>query len=456
MSYDLIVIGAGPGGYVAAVRAAQLGAKVALVEKDQPGGTCLNRGCIPTKALTAACDVLRNIEDSKRFGIVVENYTVDFGGVMAHKERTVSQLVKAVEFLFKKNKIDVIKGVAKIVSPTAVQVTGAEGEVVLEGKYLLIATGSEALHFPALNYDGERIITSDELLALKEIPGSLLVVGGGVVGCEFASIFAQLGSKVTVVDIMPRLIPNEDEEISEELERHLKRARVKIMTGKEIGTIQRTEAGTVAKLADGTELEAEMALLSLGRRPYTTGLNLAEVGVETDRGAVVVNDYLQTNIPNIYAIGDVTRRVMLAHVASAQGLRAVENIFGEKKPMEYAVVPNAIFTHPEIASVGLTEAKAQEEGKNPKVGKIFFKSSGKALTVNETAGFVKIVVDADDTVIGGQIIGPHASDLIHEVALAVQNRLKVDAITATIHAHPTLAEMVLEAAEDVHGRAIHK
>lgn len=456
MSYDLIVIGAGPGGYVAAVRAAQLGGKVVLVEKDQPGGTCLNRGCIPTKALTAACEVLRNIEDSKRFGIVVENYSVDFAGVMAHKERTVSQLVKAVEFLFKKNKIDVIKGVAKVVNPTTVQVRGADGEQMLEGKHLLIATGSEALHFPALNYDGERIITSDEMLELKEIPESLLVVGGGVVGCEFASIFAEMGSKVTVVDIMPRLIPNEDEEVSQELERHLKRARVKILTEKKIETIQRTETGIVAKLGDGTEVEAALALLSLGRKPYTAGLGLEEVGVMMDRGAVVVNEYLQTNIPNIYAIGDVTRRVMLAHVASAQGLRAVENIFGEKKPMEYEVIPNAIFTHPEIASVGLTEAKAKEDGKNPKVGKIFFKSSGKALTVNETAGFVKIVVDADDVVIGGQIIGPHASDLIHEIALAVQHKMKVDAITATIHPHPTLAEMVLEAAEDVHGRAIHK
>jgi dihydrolipoamide dehydrogenase len=255
---------------------------------------------------------------------------------------------------------------------------------------------------------------------------------------------------------MPRLIPNEDEEISQELERHLKRARVKIQTEKKIETIQCTETGIVAKLADGTEIVAAMALLSLGRKPYTAGLGLEEVGVEMDRGAVVVNEYLQTNISNIYAIGDVTRRVMLAHVASAQGLRAVENIFGEKMlPMEYEVIPNAIFTHPEIASVGLTEAKALEDGRNPKVGKIFFKSSGKALTVNETAGFVKIVVDEDDVVIGGQIIGPHASDLIHEVALVVQNKLKVDAITTTIHAHPTLAEMVYEAAEDVHGRAIH-
>lgn len=456
MSYDVVVIGAGPGGYVAAVRVAQLGGKVALIEKDQPGGTCLNRGCIPTKALTASCSVLRDLEDAKRFGINVENYSPDMGGIMAHKERTVSQLVKAIEMLFKKNKIDVFKGAARIVNPTTVEVTGTEGQQMVEGKNLLIATGSTAMHFPALNYDGERIVTSDEILQLQEIPESLLVVGGGVVGCEFAGIFAQLGSKVTVVDIMPRLIPNEDEEVSDELERYFKRARIKILTEKKIETIQRTESGVVAKLTDGSEVEASMALLSLGRVPYTEGLGLAEVGVEMERGGVVVNEYMQTNIPNIYAIGDVTRKVMLAHTASAQGICAAHNIMGEHVEMDYDVIPNAIFTSPEIASVGLTEAKAKEKGLNPKVGKVYFKSSGKALTIIEQAGFVKLVVDENDTVIGGQIIGPHASDLIHEVAVAVKNKLNVEAITSTVHAHPTLAEMIYEAAEDVHGMAIHK
>ncbi|AZR72900.1 dihydrolipoyl dehydrogenase [Anoxybacter fermentans] len=456
MSYDLIVIGAGPGGYVAAIRAAQLGGKVAIVEKDAPGGTCLNRGCIPTKALTASCDVLRKIKDGKRFGINVENYSVDFEKIMAHKERTVKQLVKGIEFLFKKNKIDVYKGMARIIDPNTVQVSGEEGTQKISGKNLIIATGSIPQTFPNMNYDGERIITSEEILNLKEVPESLLVVGGGVIGCEFASIFTELGSKVTVVDIMPRLIPNEDKEISAELERQFKRARIKVQTGVKIETIERTDDGIVAKLENGTVIEAQMALLSLGRLPYTEGLGLDELGVTLNRGAVVVNEYLETNIPNIYAVGDVTGKVMLAHVASAQGIRAVENIFKEKKPMNYDVIPSCIFTHPEIGTVGLTEAKAKEKGLNPKIGKFFFKANGKALTINEPNGFVKIVADENDIIVGAQIIGPHASDLIHELALAVQNKLTVSAITLTIHAHPTLAETVLEAVEDIYRKAVHK
>ncbi len=452
--YDLLVIGAGPGGYVAAIRAAQLGKKVAIVEKESPGGTCLNKGCIPTKALTASCQVLRNIKDARRFGINVEDYSIDFPKIMSHKERTVSQLVKGIEFLFKKNKIDVYKGIGKLIDPNTIQVSGAE-EQKITGEYVIIATGSEATTFPALNFDGERIITSDEILQLTEIPESLLIVGGGVVGCEFAGIFADLGSKVTVVDIMPRLIPNEDEELSQELERFFKRAKIKVLTDTKIESIEKTVSGIVAKFADGTETEATLALLSLGRRPYTHNLGLEEVGVKLDRG-VVIDEYMQTNIPNIYAIGDVTNKVMLAHVASAQALRVVENIFGEKKSMSYEVIPSCIFTHPEIASVGMTEVAARDKGLNPTVGKFFFKGIGKAVTINETNGFAKVVVDKNEVVIGAQIIGPHASDLIHEYALAVENKMTIDAITQTIHAHPTLAEALLEAAEDVHGMAVHK
>ena len=456
MIYDLIVIGAGPGGYVAAIRAAQLGGKVAIVEKDHLGGTCLNRGCIPTKALTASCELLRKLKEGKRFGINVENFSVDMAGVLAHKERTVNQLVKGIEFLFKKNNISVYKGSAKILNPETVEVSTTEGTEAISTKKILIATGSVALTFPQFNYDGERIVTSDEILNLTEIPASLLVVGGGVVGCEFASIFAELGSKVTVVDIMPRLIPNEDEELSQELERYFKRERIKIMTDKKIESIERVEDGVLAKLADGTTFEASMALLSLGRKPYIDGLGLEELGVIVERGGIVVNEYLETNIPNIYAIGDVTKQIMLAHYASAQGICAAENIMGERRAFSGEVVPNAIFTNPEIASVGLTEARASELGLNPKVGKFFFKGIGKAVTMNEQNGFVKVVTDSDTIVIGAQIIGPHASDLIHELAIALQNKLSIHAISTTIHAHPTLSEAVLEAAEDVLGQAVHK
>lgn len=456
MNYDVIVIGAGPGGYVAAIRAAQLGAKVAIVEKDTPGGTCLNRGCIPTKALTASADLLRKIKDGKRLGITVENYSIDFSKVMAHKERTVKQLVKGIEFLFKKNKLDHYQGIAKIIDKNTVQVTSETDIQEISGKNLIIATGSSAMTFPAMNYDGERIITSDEILQLTEIPESLLVVGGGVVGCEFAGIFSELGSKVTVVDIMPRLIPTEDEELSQELQKHFKRARIKVLTDTRIETIERTDDGIVAKFTDGSTVEAAMALLSLGRRPYIEGLGLEEIGIQLEKNAVVVDEFLQTNLPNIYAIGDVTNKVMLAHVASAQGILVAENIMTENKPMNYDVIPACIFTHPEIASVGLTEVQAKEGGLTPRTGKFLFKVNGKALTINEQSGFVKIVADENDIIIGGQIIGPHASDLIHELTLAVANKLTVEEITTTIHAHPTLAETILEAAEDIHGRAVHK
>lgn len=457
MLYDVVIVGAGPGGYVAAIRAAQMGAKVAVIEKDRLGGTCLNQGCIPTKALTASCGAVRNIKDAKRFGIKIDSYSVDFGKVMKHKERTVAQLVKGIEFLMKKNEIDVIEGAGKFIDNETVQVTGPEGTQEIKGKHMIIATGSMAVHFPSLNYDGERIVTSDEILELKEIPESLLIVGGGVVGSEFAGIFAELGSKVTVVDIMPRLVPNEDEEVSEELLRYFKRVRIKVQTEARIQKIERTDDGIIATLEDDSTIEASMALLSLGRRPCTESLGLEEIGVEMNRDAVVVNEYLQTNIPNIYAIGDVTNKVMLAHVASMQGICAAENIIGDvMKEMKYDVIPNAIFTHPEIGSVGLTEAEAKEKGMEPQVGKFLFKGNGKALTINEQLGFVKIVADQDDRVVGGQIVGPHASDLIHEIALAIENKLTVSDITSTIHAHPTLAEAVMEAAEDVHGRSIHQ
>ena len=456
MSYDLIVIGAGPGGYVAAIRAAQMGKKVAIVEKDSVGGTCLNRGCIPTKALTASCDVLRNIKDSRRFGIKVDGYDIDLSKVMAHKNRTVKRLVKGINVLFKKNKIDHFQGEGKLVDKNRVAIIGDETKEIT-GDYIIIATGSKARTFPNMNYDGEKILTSKEILELDHIPESLLVVGGGVVGCEFASIFSEMGSKVTVADIMPRLIPQEDKDLSKELERHFKRARIKTRTGVAIESVKATVDGIIANLEDGSTIEADLALLSLGRLPYTKGLGLEELDIELENGAIQVNEYLQTNVENIYAVGDVTNKVMLAHVASTQGLKAVQNIFGdEKEAMEYDVIPACIFTHPEIGSVGQTEEELKTMGIKPQVGRFNFKGNGKALTINEQNGFVKVVADVNDIIKGAQVIGPHAADLIHELALAVENGLTVKEVTGTIHAHPTLSESVMEAVEDLHGLAIHK
>jgi dihydrolipoamide dehydrogenase len=454
--YDIAIVGGGPGGYVAAIRAAQLGADVCLIEMEDLGGTCLNWGCIPTKALTATCDVVRNIKDARRFGVKVDGYEVDWNNVSKSMNRKVSQLVKGIEYLIKNNEIDFVSGKASFKDKEVLAIEGDEKVSEVEAKNIIIATGSKPIVFPDFNYDGEKVVTSKELLALTELPESLLIVGAGVIGCEFASIFATVGVKVTVVDVMPRLLPTEDEEISKNLARSFKRARIKFKPETKIKEIVTTDEGVEATLEDGDSLEAEMALVAIGRKPYTDGLNLDAIALETENGAIPINDYLETAEKGVYAIGDVTDKIQLAHVASKQGLVAVENILKEEKEMDYKVVPNTIFTHPEVASVGINEKEAQEEGGEIKVGKFFFKGNGKAVTINETQGLVKIIADAEDeTILGGHIIGPHASDLIHEIALAIKNGLTIEEVADMIHAHPTLAEAVLEAAEDTLDKAIH-
>ncbi|MCK8817729.1 dihydrolipoyl dehydrogenase [Natroniella sulfidigena] len=454
--YQIAIIGGGPGGYVAAIKAVQLGANVCLIEKEQLGGTCLNWGCIPTKALTASCDVVRNIKNARRFGVKVNDFEIDWTNISRNKDRSVRQLVKGVEYLMEKNQIDLISGTASFKDKDLLQVEQEDETVEVKAENVIIATGSKPLTLDPFNYDGEKIVTSKELLALEELPESLLIVGAGVIGTEFASIFATLGVKVTVVDVMSRLLPMEDQEISANLARAFRRARIDVQTEKEISQIERTEAGIIATLADGEELEADLALLAIGRVPYAEGLNLDAIGLELEDGAIKVDQYLETEVDGVYAIGDVTDEIQLAHVASKQGMVAVENILGDKKEMDYSVVPNTIFTHPEVASVGMTEKEAKEQGIEVEIGKFDFKGNGKAVTLNETQGLVKIVADGEDgTIVGGHIVGPHASDLIHELALALQQELTVEEVTEMIHAHPTLAEAVLEAAEDTIGDAIH-
>ncbi|WP_408955960.1 dihydrolipoyl dehydrogenase [Natroniella sp. ANB-PHB2] len=454
--YQIAIIGGGPGGYVAAIKAAQLGANVCLIEKEQLGGTCLNWGCIPTKALTASCDVIRNIKNARRFGVKVNDFEVDWTNISKNKERSVRQLVRGVEYLMEKNQIDLISGVASFKDKNLLEVEKEDETVEVKADNVIIATGSKPLILDQFNYDGEKILTSRELLALEELPDSLLIVGAGVIGTEFASIFATLGVKVTVVDVMSRLLPMEDQEISANLARAFRRARIDVQTEKEISQIGRNEAGVTATLADGEELEADLALLAIGREPYAEELNLDAIGLELENGAIKVDQYLETEIDGVYAIGDVTAKIQLAHVASKQGIVAVENILGDKKEMDYDVIPNTIFTHPEVASVGLTEEEAKEEGIEVEVGKFSFKGNGKAVTLNETQGLVKIVANArDGSIIGGHIVGPHASDLIHEITLALQTSLKVEEVAEMIHAHPTLSEAILEAAEDTVGYSIH-
>lgn len=460
MSYDLCVVGGGPGGYVAAIRAAQLGAKVALVEKENVGGTCLNWGCIPTKALVASTSVLADMKNAESFGLSADNVSYDFGKIMARKDAIVAQLVKGIGFLLKKNNVELFQGTGRLLGPGQVEVSSDGETQVVEAAKVILATGSEPALIRALNYNGNTVITSQEALALTEVPESLLVIGGGVIGCEFAMIFAELGTEVTIVEALERVLPMVDEEISKRMKMTLKKRKITLHTGKMIEKVEDADGGIVATLADGSEIRAAKALISIGRTFNTKGLGLEEAGVELgQRGEILVDDFLATNLDGVYAIGDVTNKVQLAHVASAQGIVCVENLFGKKdapKAMDYRVVPSCIFTSPEIATVGITEAEAEAKGLEVNVGKFPFQALGKAACIGHTDGFVKIVADkSTDKVLGVHIMGPHATDLIAEGALAIQMGVTVGELAATIHAHPTLAESLMEAAEAVHGLSVH-
>jgi len=458
MSYNIVVIGAGPGGYVAAIRAAQLGAKVAVIEKDEVGGTCLNRGCIPTKTLTYGAEVLNHVRRAAEFGISTGEVTVDFGRLMERKNKVVSQLVTGVNYLIKKNKIDLIKGTARMQAPGNVGVTAAGGEeTILTAENIIIATGTEPALISNLGYDGELVLTSNEALNIESIPEKFLVIGGGVIGCEFACIFNALGSKVTVLEVMPTVLPVVDKEVAKTMQGLLKRQGITVKTKANILEVKKSAGVVTAVLESGEEIAAGRALISVGRTMNSRGLGLEEAGVAVGRrGEIIVNDKLETSVPGIYAIGDITGKVQLAHVASAQGLVAVDNILGRPRVMDYRVVPNCIFTCPEVAGVGLTTQEAQEKGIAMKSGKFPFIASGKAKAMGETDGFVKILADPEsDQVLGVHIVGPHATDLIAEAALAIRMKVTVKQLTETIHAHPTLSEAVLEAAEAVHGMSIH-
>ncbi|HHY58991.1 MAG TPA: dihydrolipoyl dehydrogenase, partial [Clostridia bacterium] len=423
MEYDVIIVGGGPGGYVAAIRAAQLGAKVAVVEKDNLGGTCLNRGCIPTKALVASAQLLHNIRNAAAFGINVDGFSLDFRRVMYRKQEIVTNLVKGIEFLFSRHKIQLFHGTGRIVAPGTVEIVYADGNAEqLNGKNIIIATGSEPALITSLGYNGRTVITSNEALELEEIPKSLLIIGGGVIGCEFASIFHAFGTEITIVEAMPGILPLVDDEISRRLQMLMKNRGMTIKTKAMITSVTEGDGQVVATLDNGEEIAAEKVLISIGRTFNTGGLGLENVGVATGpKGEIIVDEYLRTNVPGIYAIGDVTNKIQLAHVASAQGIVAVEHIMGGTRAMDYSVVPSCIFTMPEVGCVGLTSQEAKEKGIKTKVGKFPFTALGKARCIEETDGVVKIITDAEtDQVLGVHILGPHATDLIAEAALAVQ------------------------------------
>ena len=452
---DVVIIGGGSAGYVAAIHAAHLGAKVAVVEKDKLGGTCLNRGCIPTKALARSVEVLLEARKASDFGIEVNSVRIDFPKIMAHKSKVVSQLVSGVEQLMKGNTIRVCRGTARILSPHLVKVNGEE----IPTRKLIIATGSESTPLPIPGGDLPGVLTTDEILELTQLPESLVVIGGSYVGVEFASIFNALGTKVTIVKRRPLRLEPIDEEIGRRFAQTLPRQGIEVKIGAAVKAIKRKGAilSVVWDTPEGEQgADGEMVLMATGRAPYTKGLNLSELGIQTDRGAIKVNEYLETNIKDVYAIGDVLGKNMLAHVASYEGEVAVENALGHPRQADYHAVPNCIFAQPEIAGVGITEKEANDGGIPHKVSKFPFGACSRAVTMGETTGMVKMICHADDGIVMGMhIMGPHASDLIAEGLLAIRLGLTAEDIVRTIHAHPTLPEAVRETAMGQLDGAIH-
>ncbi len=463
--FDVTVIGSGPGGYVAAIRGAQLGLKVALVEKDKRlGGTCTLRGCIPTKQLLMSAHYYEKAQHGLAdFGVQVTGVQLAFADVQKRKDKVVTKNSKGIEFLMKKNKITTFKGAGRLSLPGKVIVKGEDGqEQTINTRNIIIATGSVVRPIPGFETDGSKVVNSDHILELKEIPKSLIVMGAGAVGVEFASVYSRFGCETTIVELMPRLLPLEDEEVSKELERAFRKRGIKSQLDTKLEKMEKTGAGVVltGKTSKGEEvkLEAEMLLVAVGRMPFIEGLGLEGTKIKVERGAIQVDEFCRTDEPNVYAIGDVIPTPWLAHLASKEGILAVEQIAGHEdaRPINLRHVPCCTYCDPEVASVGLTEKKARDEGYDVKVAKFLFSASGKARILGEEEGFVKVISETKyDELLGVHIIGPHATELIAEACVAMQLESTADELGRTMHAHPTISEAVMEAAEGIHGLTIH-
>jgi dihydrolipoamide dehydrogenase len=462
-NFDVIVIGAGPAGYVAAIRASQLNQKVAIVDKQWLGGVCLNVGCIPSKSLLKNAEVAHTLrERGKEFGFSFDNLKLDYSVAVKRSRQNSDRLTKGIGFLMKKNNVAVFMGEAKLTSPTAVTVTDKDGKLTeLSAKNIIVATGASAAVPPVWKVDGEKILTYWEAILQTTLPKSVVIIGSGAIGVEFATVWSSYGVDVTIVEMLPRVVPLEDEEISKELEKEFKKRKIKTLVGHKVESVEATATGVKVKVsAEGKEtvLEADQTLVAIGFRPNSKGLGLEEAGVKiSERGFIEINEKMQTNVPGIWAIGDVTGKLMLAHVGSAMGIICAEHIGGhETVTIDYEMIPRATYCHPQIASFGLTEAQAKERGLAVKVGRFPFQANGKALGMGDYGGFVKIVVDEKyGELLGASMIGPEVTELLPELTLARMMELTPHEIARNIHAHPTLSEAIMEAAEAATGQAIH-
>ncbi len=460
MNYDVAVIGGGPGGYVAAIRAAQLGARVLLIEKDQLGGVCLNRGCIPTKTLLKSAEKWRDLKQCNEFGLTADNIGFDYQLVTARMNQVVEQMQRGIAQLVKSNAIDLKVGTARLTARDQISMAANSGTEQYSVRKIILATGSVPMGLPVPGSQLPGVINSDQLLAMTEVPRNMVIVGAGAVGIEFAAIFQSFGCNVTVVEMLPHILPNIDNELVKRMALLLRKQGVRMLTNTRVTAIKNGTAGVAVAVSDGTNtqhIETEKVLASIGRMPVVSGLGLAEVGIEYSHKGVKVNAKMETTVEGVYAIGDVTGQYMWAHAASAAGMIAAENACGQNVMVDYQAVPGCIYTTPEMAMVGLTEQAALAQGKTFKVSKFNFAANGKAVSMGEPDGMVKIIADKiTDEVLGMHILGPHASDLIMEGGLAIQNKLPAKAIAHAIHPHPSLSETVMECAHGVNGASVHQ
>ena len=453
--FDLLVIGGGPGGYVAAIRASQLGKKVALIESEHLGGICLNWGCIPTKSLLKNAEVLELIKNSSKYGIEIKDYSVDWNKVIKRSRDIANRMGKGIQYLMKKNKIEVINGFAKLIDRNTIQIDGNNTEKV-SAEFIVISTGASANYFPGMEPDGKDIITYKDALVLDKAPKHIVIIGAGAIGIEFAYFYNTFGSKVTIIEAQQNILPNEDIDVSKELEKIFKTKKIDILTNSKVENITKSKSNITVKLKD-TNVKCDKVLVAVGVKANSTGIGLKKNNIKTDNGWIETNEFMQTNIDNIFAIGDVAGPPWLAHVASAEAITAVEFICNKKpNPMKYDNIPGCTYCHPEVASVGLTEQQAIDRGYQIKVGKFPIRALGKAVAIGQTEGFVKIIYDEQyGELLGCHIIGANATDLISEISLARDLETTYNEVLSSIHPHPTLSEAIMEATADALGEAIH-